>query len=519
MTSTKSVLSPLLHKQRNLKPSPLQGRGLGEGDALPWQRTAALLCLTVLAGCNLAPHYQVPSSVPAPVAFKRAPGWNVAQPADAAAKGQWWQLFNDRRLDELEARVVITNQNVAAARAAYDQARALVRQDRAALFPTVSAGGGVTRSGTFGSNSSGTINSNGTLSSTGTRYSADISASWAPDLWGAIGNTVRQAKFAAQASAGQLANATLSAQGELAGDYLQLRGLDAQDILLQDTVTAYARSLKIARNKYSGGTVSRADVYTAQSTLSSAQASLRDLVRQRAAFEDAIAVLVGENPSTFAIAPTPWQQATPDVPTAIPGEVIQRRPDVAANERLVAAANANIGVQKAAFFPSLSLSGSASTDAAALGGLFSAATSFWSLGASAAETLLDFGARSAKVAGARAAYDEAVANYRAAVLTAFQQVEDNLAAMTVYRAEVVDLAAAADAADHALTIANNEYKAGTVDYTTVVTAQATDYGARQKLIQTVVSRQTSAVSLIQALGGEWTGAPCPAAQTGNGATC
>jgi NodT family efflux transporter outer membrane factor (OMF) lipoprotein len=316
-----------------------------------------------------------------------------------------------------------------------------------------------------------------------------------------------------------LANATLSAQGELASDYLQLRGLDAQKILLEDTVKAYARSLQITQNKYAGGTVSRADVYTAQSTLSSAQASLRDLVRQRAAFEDAIAVLVGENPSTFAIAPAPWQQATPDVPTAIPGDVIQRRPDVAATERAVAAANANIGIQKAAFFPSLSLTGTASTDAATIGSLFSAATSFWSLGASAAETLIDFGARSAKVAGARAAYNEAVANYRQAVLTAFQQVEDNLAAMTVYRAETTDLAAAADAADRALTITLNEYKAGTVDYTTVVTAQATDYAARQKVILTVVSRQTTAVALIQALGGEWTGTPCPASQTGTTATC
>jgi NodT family efflux transporter outer membrane factor (OMF) lipoprotein len=481
--------------------------------------TAALLGLTALGGCNLAPHYHVPTSAPAPAYFKGAPGWVVAQPADAVAKGEWWRLFNDPRLDELEARVVVTNQNVAAARAAYDQARALVRQDRAALFPTVSAGAGVTRNGTFGSNSTGTINSNGTLSTTGTRFSTDIAASWAPDLWGAIGNSVRQARAQAQASAGQLANATLSAQGELASDYLQLRGLDAQKILLDETVIAYGRSLKIARNKYNAGTVARSDVYTAQSALSSAQASLRDLVRQRAVFEDAIAVLVGENPSTFALAPAPWQRAAPDVPYAIPTEVIQRRPDVAAAERSVAAANANIGIQKAAFFPSLSLSGSASTNAASLGSLFSAATSFWSLGASAAETLLDFGARSAKVAGARAAYDQAVASYRQTVLTAFQQVEDNLSAMTVYRAEMVDLAAAADAADHALTIANNQYKAGTVDYTTVVTAQTTHYSARQKLIQTVVSRQTSAVSLIQALGGEWTSAACPASQTGNGASC
>ncbi len=485
----------------------------------PFFQMIAWFSVTALAGCNLAPHYRVPASAPAPAHFKAAPGWAVAQPGDAVAKGEWWRLFNDAALDDLEARVVVTNQNVAAKRAAYDQARALLRQDRAALFPTVSAGAGVTRSGSFAANSTGTINSNGTLSSTGTRYNTDLSASWAPDLWGAIGNGVRQAKAQAQSTAGQLANATLSAQGELAGDYLQLRGLDAQKILLEDTVTAYARSLKIAQNKYAGGTVARSDVYSAQSELSSAQASLRDLVRQRAGYEDAIAVLVGENPSTFAIAPAPWQQVTPDVPYAIPGDVIQRRPDVAAAERLVAAANANIGIQRAAFFPSVSLSGSAASNAAALGRLFSAAASFWSVGASAAETLIDFGARNAKVAGARAAYNEAVANYRLAVLGAFQQVEDNLAAMMVYRGEIVDLAQAADAADHALTIALNQYRAGTVDYTTVITAQTTAYTARQRLIQIVVSRQAAAVALIQALGGQWTTKPCPVVQTGNGAIC
>ena len=488
---------------------------------------SSLLPALALAGCNLAPHYAAPTSTPVTAYFKGAGGlmpsqpggWTPAQPQDAVAKGEWWHLFNDPALDLLEARVVITNQNVAAERAAYEQALALVRQDRAALFPTVSVGPGVTRSGSFASKSSGTINSNGTVSTTGTRYDVGVTGSWAPDLWGSIGNSVRQAKAQAQSTAGLLANATLSAQGELASDYLQLRGLDAQKILLVDTVTAYTRSLKITQNKYAGGTVSRGDVYTAQSQLSSAQASLRDLVRQRATYEDAIAVLVGENPSTFAIPEMPWRQATPDVPYAIPAEVIQRRPDIASAERLVAAANANIGIQRAAFFPSLSLSGSATTDAASLGSLFSAATSFWSLGASAAETLLDFGSRSAKVAGARAAYDQAVATYRQTVLTAFQQVEDNLSAMIVYRGEVVDLARSADAADHAVAIAENEYKAGTVDFTTVITAQTTAYTARQRLIQTVVSRQATAVALIQAVGGEWTSAPCPVAQTGTGAMC
>ena len=243
-------------------------------------RSIAWLSLTALAGCNLAPHYQVPASTPAPTAFTRAPGWVVAQPEDAVAKGEWWRLFNDPVLDDLEAKVVITNQNVLAARAAYDQAIALVRQDRAALFPTVAAGAGVTRTGTFGGNAA-TVNSNGSVSTTGTRYEADVSGTWQPDLWGAITNTVRQAKASAQASVAQLANATLGAQGLLASDYLELRGLDEQKIVLENTVSAETRNLTIARNKQRSGTVSLADVYTAQSTLSNDQASLRDLQRQR----------------------------------------------------------------------------------------------------------------------------------------------------------------------------------------------------------------------------------------------
>jgi NodT family efflux transporter outer membrane factor (OMF) lipoprotein len=338
---------------------------------------AALAVLTALAGCNLAPAYHVPKLAPLPANFKGEPGWIPAQPEDAAAKGAWWRLFHDPRLDELEATVAVTNQNVAVARAAYDQARALVRQDRAALFPVVTTNAGVTRSGSFGSSAGGITGSNGAISSAGTRYSADIAASWAPDLWGAIGNTVRQARANAEASAGQLANATLAAQGELASDYLQLRGLDAQKLLLESTVTAYAHAAQIARNKYAAGTVSSADVDTSQSTLASAQASLRDLQRQRAVFEDAIGVLVGENPSTFTIAAAPWQPGVPEVPGVIPAQVLERRPDVATAERQVAAANAAIGIQRAAFFPNVALTGSTSTNAATLGKLFTAGTSFW----------------------------------------------------------------------------------------------------------------------------------------------
>lgn len=463
----------------------------------------ASVSLLSVTGCSMAPAYHVPTS-PSAQTFKAEPGWQVATPSDTVAKGQWWALFNDPALDALETRVAVTNQNVAYYRAAWDQARGLVKQDRAALFPTVTAGASGTRSGSFGGSSGGTYAS-GTTSATrvSASYSTDVSASWTPDLWGQLSNTLAQAKARAQASEADLANATLAAQGELASDYMTLRGLDAQIALLEDTIKGYERSLTITKNKYGAGTVSNADVYTAQTTLSNAQASRRDLDRQRVTYENAIAVLVGENPSNFTIARVAWNPVTPAIPSALPGDILQRRPDIASAERAVAAANANIGVQKAAFFPTISLTGTAETSSTSFSNLFSAATSLWSTGASAALTLLDFGARSAKVQQARAAYDGTVATYRQTVLTAFQQVENYLAGTSAYTAEAAQYAAAADAAGKAEVINRNAYLAGTVDFTAVTTAQATAYSARVNQIQNTVNRQTNAVALVQAVGGHW----------------
>lgn len=461
------------------------------------------ISLLSLSACSMAPKYHVPTA-PAAQTFKAEPGWNAAAPADDVAKGEWWKLFHDPALDALEAKVAVTNQNVASYRAQWEQARALVKQDRAALLPTITAGASGTRSGSFNGVSGGSYAS-GTTSATrvSASYSADVAGSWSPDLWGKLGNTLNQAKAQAQASAADLANATLSAQGEVASDYMTLRGLDAQIAMLDDTIKGYERSLTITQNKYGAGTVSNADVYTAQTTLANAKANRRDLGRQRTTYEDAIAVLVGENPSNFTIPVVAWNPVVPEVPSALPGEILQRRPDIASAERAVAAANANIGVQKAAFFPTITLTGTAETSATQLSNLFSAASSLWSTGASAALTLLDFGARSAKVKQARAAYDQTVATYRQAVLTAFQQVEDNLAARSAYAAEQGQYAEAAQAAIKAEAITRNSYQAGTADYTTVVSAQATAYSARVNQIQNTVNRQTTAVALVQALGGRW----------------
>ncbi|WP_420383190.1 efflux transporter outer membrane subunit [Novosphingobium sp.] len=448
----------------------------------------------LLAGCSFAPPYHVPTSVAPVAAFKSDPGWVPSQPSDAVAKGAWWQLFGDDALDALETRVAITNQNLAYYRANYAQALSVVRVDQAALLPTV----GVTASGTR----TGAISTHGPASSS---FSAIGTASWEPDLWGALTNTKRAAAATAQATAAQLANATLSAQGTLATDYLELRGIDAQAAMLDTTLVSYRRSYDVTRNQYNAGRVSSADVDSARVTLANAEAQRRDLDRQRAADETAIAVLVGENPSAFTIPKLAWKPVVPDVPAVVPSSVLERRPDIANAERLASAANFNIGVERAAFFPAVSLTAQAGSTAGAIGSLFGAATSAWSLGASVAETLLDFGARNARVAGARAAYDAAVATYRQTVLNAFQEVEANLAGVAAYRAEQMHYAVASQAADRAEKVTLNEYRAGTVDFTTVTAAEVTAYQARSALIQNTVNQQTSAVAVIEAIGGQWTG--------------
>jgi NodT family efflux transporter outer membrane factor (OMF) lipoprotein len=463
-------------------------------------KLSALLLSVVVTGCNLAPTYRPPTTVAIPAGFKEAPGWRTATPSDAVAKGAWWTLFGDDQLDALAAKVEVTNQTVAQYRAAYEAARAMTREERAALFPTVTAQVSTTRSG---SSNQGSALVSGTSSTVNQRYSLGIGASWEPDLWGKLGNGVHQARANEQASAGDLANATLAARGELVTDYLELCGIDAQRDLLDETIAAYARALTITQNKYKSGTVAHSDVDQAQTSLSNAQADRRDLDRQRALLEHAIAVLVGENPSSFAIAPAPWHPVVPSVPATLPSALLERRPDVTAAERRVAAANANIGIQRAAFFPQVNLSANDSLNSTSIGDLFAAPLSLWSLGFMGIETLLDFGANKAKLAQAHSEFDEAAAVYRQSVLTAFQQVEDNLAAGAAYADEAGMRARASAAADRAEIIARNQYLAGTVDYSQVIVAQTAAYSARQARIEAVVDQQTTATALIQAIGGNW----------------
>ncbi|RZJ08174.1 MAG: efflux transporter outer membrane subunit [Rubrivivax sp.] len=456
--------------------------------ALP--RALLLPLLMAVAGCAVGPRYE-PPAIAAPLAYKEAAGWVAAAPAEALDRGPWWTLFGDAELDALAAQVAVSNQNVAAATAAYAQARALLAAQRASLFPVVSLGGGASRSR---NGDSGARNN----------FQASIGASWEPDVWGRLRTAVTGAEASAQASAADLASARLSAQGELAIAYFGLRQTDAQRALLAETLAGYERSLQIALNRYNAGIVGRTDVLQAETQLANARADALGLERSRAQFEHAIAVLVGKTPADFQIAPRDARPvAVPDVPLALPSTLLQRRPDIAAAERRVAVANAQVGIARSAFFPSLGLNATGGTSASEVGKLFNASSLLWSLGVSAAQTLFDAGATRERVNAASAATDQAVARYRQTVLSAFQDVEDQLAAARVLRDQEALRRQAADAALQAQAQVQRRYEAGQVSYSEVVAAQATALNARRALVQVVADRQTTAVALIQSLGGGW----------------
>ena len=458
----------------------------------------------VLAGCALGPNYSRPPVATAP-AFKEADGWMKAAPGDLSDRGDWWTLFNDPVLNDLEAKVAVSNQTLKAAEAAYRESVALLDEQRATLFPTVTLNPSATRSKSAQLSLVNPVTGATTVSpgATTNTYTAKLGASWDVDLWGRIRRTIEAARDSAQASKADIANAQLSAQVLLAADYLQLRATDEQKRLLDDTIKAYTDNLRIVQNKYNVGVSQRSDVLTAQTSLNSAKAQAADLMRTRAQYEHAIAVTIGVPPSSFTLAAIPYALKTPSVPLGVPSTLLQRRPDVAAAERTMAASNAQIGVALAGFFPDVSLTGSDGFSAATLSRFFSAANNSWSIGASAAQTVFDAGSTFAKVRGARATYDATVATYRQTVLTAFQQVEDNIAAARVLDTEYEFDAAASQEADEAEKITNNQYLAGTVDYTTVVVAQNTALSARRTLIQTDSARLVAVVDLISALGGGW----------------
>ncbi|THD70979.1 efflux transporter outer membrane subunit [Phenylobacterium sp.] len=483
------------------------------GVPKPWR--AAVLAL-VLGGCAVGPDYHRPSA-PTSAAFKEAAGWTPSHPVDALDKGAWWSMFGDPELNGLEQRVATSNQTVKQFEAAYRQAHDVVAEARASFFPTVSAIANAQRSRGAVTTTAPTTTRGGTGSTTttvptptiSTSYEAALEASWVPDLWGKVRRTVESDKALAQASAADLANAKLAAQASLAEDYFQLRVLDEEARLYGETVAGYQRLVKLTQDQVREGTQPQSAVLTAQTQLYGAQASLIAVGVMRAQMEHAIAILVGVTPADLTIAPQPFRRDVPTPPLTLPSTLLERRPDIAAAERRVASGNALIGVAEAAYFPDVTLSGDYGIAASSLGQLFKASSTLWSYGASAAETLLDFGLRRAQVRAAKAQHDQDVAVYRQTVLTAFQGVEDELAALRIYQQEQEVVLLAEQAAQQTVNLDLDEFREGTIDYTTVIAAQASLESASLTVLTTIESRLNASVLLVENLGGGWTTTDLP----------
>ncbi len=466
-------------------------------------RRIAFVGLLGLSGCMVGPNYHKPQ-LAVPAAYKAAPGWVKAEPADAAPKGAWWQAFGDPVLDKLEPQVAVNNATLAADFYAYQQAVALAQEARGSLFPTLGLTSSATRAGED-------LSSAATHGGPTTSGTFEGQASWSLDIWGKIRRQVQSDVANAQASAADLANATLSAQAALASDYVDLRTADANIALLRQTVAAYQESLRITQNKYAAGTVSQSDVITAQTELDGAQSSLVAEGAVRAQYEHAIAVLTGHAPVELAIPEGTQIAAVPVAPPQVPSTLLERRPDIAAAERQMAAQNALIGAAVAAYYPDLSLSALGGFSANPITGLFNTSNALWSLGTAASDDIFEGGVRGQAVTAAKAGYLESVETYRQTVLTAFQDVEDDLSNLQIYaqQAQVQDRAVAD--ASRAAQIALNEYRAGTADYTTVVTAQVTLLSDQQTALSVQQSRLLASIALYQDLGGGFQESDLPSA--------
>lgn len=467
----------------------------------------ALACaVALLAGCASGPDYQAPK-LDMPPAFKEAPAdgaaWRPAQPRDGETRGPWWQAYGDATLNGLVERALSSNFSIAQAEAQLRSARSLIDTAKAGAMPTVGVDASATRGRNRSGGSSGSTGLGG--ASTSTVYAASLSASWEPDLWGRVRREVEQAQGNAQASADDLENARLAVATAVVQSYITLRLADAQQALLGNLVDDAARALQLTRDRVGAGVASDADVAQAQAQLESTRAQAIDVQSQRAASEHAIAVLVGEAPARFAIAPAAdaatLALALPAAAPGLPSALLERRPDVAGAERRLAAANAGIGIAQAAWFPSITLGASIGSEATALSKLFTAPAAVWSLGPALAATLFDGGARRAQTEQARAAYDAALATYRGDVLGAMQEVEDALASLRVLADEAVVEQRAVDAAQRSLTLVTYQYRAGTVSYADVVTARSTAITAQRTLLTLQGSRLQASVQLVKALGG------------------
>lgn len=459
-----------------------------------------------LTGCVVGPKYHQPA-MPAPPAYKEIGDWKPAQPNDQNLGGEWWKIFQDPQLDALELQVNVSNQNLKAAAAQFQQARAALRYNRADYYPTVAAGPSATRTRVSSNRPPPNSIFNGV---TENDFVLPFDVSYQADVWGRIRKNVESYREQAQASAADLATVNLSMHADLAVDYFEARSLDAEEQLLNSTVKQYEQALELNENRYQGGIASEVEVEQAKTILQTTRAEAVDVGVARAQFEHAVAILIGKPPAEFSLPPLPLTAPPPHVPIGVPSELLERRPDIAAQERLVASANAQIGVAKSAYYPSISLGASGGFESSAITTLINGPSGIWSIGLSAVGTVFDVGRRRALTDQARAAYDAQVANYRQSVLNGFQQVEDNLAAVRILENEAKIQDEAVVAAQHSLDLSITRYKGGVTSYLEVITAQNAALGDEVTAVNILGRRMANTVLLIQALGGGWDRSSLPA---------
>ncbi len=484
----------------------------------PLRLGIAVLILLTLGGCMVGPKYTRPS-VPVTPTFKEAPpesfketkDWKIAQPGAPSLSAKWWETFGDPQLNALEERVAAGNQDLKIAEARFRQARAMIRYNRASEFPTISTSPAVASLHESGNHPYFPL----PATSTGD-FTLPFDFSYEIDLWGRVRRTVNAAREEAQASAADLAAATLSIQAELAYDYFELRSADAQKQLLDDTVEAYARALHLTVNRFEGGAAPKSDVAQAQTQFATARAQDTDVGVARAQYEHAIATLLGDPPAAFNLPPDPLDRLPPVIPVGLPSQLLERRPDIAAAERRAAEANEQIGIARAAFFPTVTLGGGAGLEGSSILNWLIWPSRFWAVGPSFAQTLFDAGRRHATSDATLAGYDAAVASYREATLTAFQQVEDNLAALRILEGEDVQQREAVAAAEESLELFTNRYQGGVDNYLQVITAQTTALENQRNEIDIQRRRMDASVLLIKALGGGWNASSLPPLKTGTG---
>ncbi len=482
--------------------------------------TALATILLLVMGCSVGPKYARPTVQSPPAAYKELPeggangsdAFRAAQPKDGTGRGKWWETFHDPQLNELEEKASSSNQEIAAAVASFVAARALVREARSQYFPTVTANPSIVNSrpnpGQYGGLQTGSTS--GVTVKSFTDYSLPFDATWEPDFWGRVRNTVRANVYGAQASAADLENVRLTDQAELAVDYYELRAQDSLKEVLDSTVVAYRDALDLTTSQYKAGLGNEEAVAQAEAQLKAAQAQDTNLGILRAQYEHAIAVLIGQSPSTFSLRASALAAGPPAIPVGIPSELLERRPDIAAAERLVGQANAQIGVAKAAYYPNVTLSATGGLGSSSISDWFTWPSRFWSVGPSLAETIFDAGLRKATVQQYVATYDQTVANYRQTVLTAFQQVEDNLASLRILSQDIEQQDGAVEAATRSLQEATVRYKTGLDPYLNVISAETVVLNDQQTAVNFRMQQMVAAVGLIKALGGGWDAAQLPA---------